>query len=488
LSEELAAIQAELIALNQQLVGVSEHRSRLMVLLTERSKEIADLTAELVRTKTDGLRHLEEAQSSARQLRRANERLAELSSAKQSLSTEQSQLHDELDALRWEVTSAREAVSTAESNHSNLEAELHRVRQEFDAVRRTLEAKTLAWEQERDQLKMTVSGLSLEIQNEHQAARILERRWVQAEPVAQVQGSTPSPNAEGVSIDYRLARSEALELELEELRDERARMSARLRELEREAGASVELEKVQQELRNLQVDRQLLERKLESAERREEERLSLQDREKELKQQVRETEALRAEVERLRSKLYKTPHAPSVLTTILRNENSCGDESALHMLYRKLAEFGEGIDAQSVVVAESAGFPVATIGNAVDGDSLAAVAGEADRLRTHAHQLLGLSEVTKLTLEDREGMFAQFRYFASDDDLMSIVTLGPQVAEKTELERIVTQIRQNLNSRRIGANTESQPAPGTRPSGTVPRLSGVQALHGISSMGKVESR
>lgn len=488
MSEDLVTIKAELAALSQQMVGVSEHRSRLMVLLTERSREIADLSTELVRVKTEGLRHLEEAQSAARQLRRANERLAELSSTKHSLSTEHSQLHDELEALRWELATARSATAKADVSQQAATAELSLLKQEVDTVRRTFEAKQGAWEQEREQLKMTVNGLSLEIQNEHQAARILERRWVMTETDAgAVRSAHPESARDGAALDYRLARTAALEEELRQLREEHATMSARLREFGRQAYFSMELEKAQQELRDLQVIRQLLERKLEDAEHRDDERQSLRDRTKELELQLRETQSLRAEVDRLRAKLYKTPLTSGTFPALLRSDSAEDSLNASRDLNHVLTEFAQRFDALSVVVADGLGFPVAATGTTVDGDGLAAIAGEADRLRLQAHQILGLSEITQLRLEDREGQLALFRYFPYEGAIMSIVTLGTDIPSKEDLNRMVGLTCQTLSTPHRNRDVE-RPRADLRSSAPVPRESTIRDLQGVTVERKTESR
>src|SRR5512133_3303784 len=95
-STELAVAKAEIEGLQQQLVAVTEHRSRIMVLLSERSGEIADLTTELGRSKAEALRHLEDAQSAARQLRRANDKLIEVAKSKQAFESDQHRIADEL--------------------------------------------------------------------------------------------------------------------------------------------------------------------------------------------------------------------------------------------------------------------------------------------------------------------------------------------------------------------------------------------------------
>jgi predicted regulator of Ras-like GTPase activity (Roadblock/LC7/MglB family) len=491
LSDELSAVKAELQALTQQMVGLEEHRSRLMVLLTERSREIADLTTELVRIKTEGLRHLEDAQSATRQLRRANEKLTELTAAKLALETEKDQLHDETAKLRWELTSTAQAAKTAEAGLETASMELTKSRQELDAARRTIEAKNGAWEQERDQLKMTVSGLSIEIQNEHQAARVLERRWVLAGPesTAKLLGkdSERTPSQDALPVDYRVARTDALEEELESLRDERGKLSARLRELEREAGAAVELEKVQQELRNLQVERQLLVRKLEDTEQREEEREALRHKLQELQQQLRETDGLRAEVDRLRAKLYKTPLTSGTFAVSPRLENLGQEPPSPGDLESELAEFAQHFDVHSAVVADGLGFPVAATGSNTDTDNLAAVAGEADRLCTQACQILGLSEVTQLTLEDRHGTIAHFRYFPVEDSIMSVVTLGTQVPLQEDLDRLVGLTRHTLTEPR-GRGVLAPYHGSARASATHPRLSAAQAVLAPVPEFKLESR
>jgi predicted regulator of Ras-like GTPase activity (Roadblock/LC7/MglB family) len=338
---------------------------------------------------------------------------------------------------------------------------------------------------------MTLCGLSLEIQNEHQAARVLERRWIMTgpkyEPDLLNKDGGKDASRDLLPVDYRLARADALEEELTNLREERGKLSARLRELERDAGATLELEKAHQELRSVQVERQLLERRLEDAAGREEEREALRQSFKDLQQQLHETNGLRAEVERLRAKLYKTPLNSGTFPVGTRADALELGLAAPRDLGSELAEFAQHFDAHSAVVADGLGFAVAAAGSSVDSDSLAAVAGEADRLSSQARQILGLAEVTQLTLEDRHGMIAHFRYFAVEDSIMSIVTLGTQVPDQPDLDRIVGLTRHTLTVPR-GRGKDTAAPVGNRPSNTVARPSGTLAITGPAANLKVETR
>jgi len=433
-----------------------------MVLLTERSREIADLTQKLTRAKTESLRHLEDAQTTARQLKRVKERVSELTQSRQALQTEFSKLGDDLENSKWLLASTRETAAEAEVKAVAANTELARLRQEFDATRRTLEAQSGSWEQEREQLRMTLAGLSLEIQNEHLAARVLERRWLLADPQRVSFSAEASHTMNGSGdpgpVDYRLAKTQALEAELESLREERAQLSARLRESERDAGAAADLERMQQDLRNLQVERKLLERKLEDMQSRDQERESLRDAVKELKSQLRETDGLRAEVERLRTKLYKAPMNSGTYPVGSHIEAIGAGLSFPRDLNSELAEFAQHADAQSAVVADGLGFPVAAFGEGHRCDGLAAVGGDADRLRTQARQILGLSEVTHLTIEDREGLVASFRYFAVDETLLNVGTLGNRAPVPEELERFVGITRRALTISQPRADCNSDSA------------------------------
>jgi uncharacterized coiled-coil DUF342 family protein/predicted regulator of Ras-like GTPase activity (Roadblock/LC7/MglB family) len=440
-----------------------------MVLLTERSREIADLSLELARTKTDGLRHLEDAQNAARQLKRVNERLAEQGQAKQALLTERSQLHDEVETLKWELSSARGIATQAEQELAAAVSEKSRLRQELDAARRTLEAREGAWEQEREQLGITVCGLALEIQSEHQAARVLERKWILSAPrceteSTQVVGSTQELGP----IDYRLTKVTALEEELHRLREERALLSAKVRELERDRGASIELVRLQQESRELLVERQLLERKLEDAQLRDQDRERLRNQVTELQQSQRNVDSLRAEIERLRAKLYNTPLNSGTFPVGSRVDAIAMGVEPSRDLASELAELAQYIDARNAVVADGLGFPVAAVGDPSDYTNLAAVAGEADRFGCLARQILGLAEVTQLTVEDRQGQIAHFRYFAVEEYVMSVGTLGTQVPRKEELDRVVGLTRHTLTVPRGYGDLPSEGQP-QRASGPSPR-------------------
>jgi predicted nucleic acid-binding Zn-ribbon protein len=441
----LESALAEIDGLNQQVLAVTEHRSRIMALLTERSREIADLTAELGRSKTDGLRHLEDAQSTARQLRRANEKLVEVTQTKLALENEFHRITDELASLRLELSATKARSTELELEHKTSQSELGRLRQEVDATRRTLEAQTNAWEQERNQLSITMAGLTLEIQSEHHAARVLERRWIQspAGPSSELQ-----PSREGTGVDLRLAHAESMQLEMVNLREERAELSAKVRGLERDAGASRELARLQQELRTAQVEKKLLERRLENAEVRDLEREELRAKVADLQQNRLDADLARAEVERLRLRLYKAPlHSGTYATHSESNHNELKARDKTD-LGAELQNLFLQAGARGVVVADQGGFVVASVGGGPDAEMLAAAAGEADRFSRQTRQLLELAEITQFTLQDRNGAIAHYRFFAIDEDVMSIAVIGPNVPDEGSLDRVVSAVIQQLTSPR----------------------------------------
>lgn len=441
---ELAAAQAEIEGLQQQLVAVTEHRSRVMVLLTERSREIADLTTELGRAKAEALRYLEDAQSATRQLRRTNEKLAEI--AQNRLSTEQVQhrLADELESTRLELTATKTRANDLEKELRSTQSELAKLHQEVDAAKRTLEAQAGAWEQERQQLAMTVTGLTLEIQSEHQAARVLEKRWV----LAPVHSATKlNRSTETGAVDLRVARAEAVEAELNQLHQERAQLSARLRDLERDAGASRELSRLQQELRSALVEKNLLERRLEDSEARDREREELRAKITDLQQNRLDADLARAEVERLRLRLYKAPLSSGAYA--MRPESYLGDLQPLNGdLDGELQNLAIHSLARSAVVADDRGFAIASLNGTDESDVVAALAGEAERFSKQARQFLGLSEITQFTLQDRNGTVAHYRFFAIGEDVMSVAVIGSTVPDEGLIDRVISAMIQQLTDPR----------------------------------------
>jgi len=439
-SPELAAAIAELEGLQQQLVAITEHRSRVMVLLTDRSREIADLTTELGRAKAEALRHLEDAQSATRQLRRTNEKLVDVAQSKQQLEGEAHRATDALESMRHELSATKVRSIELERDLKATQGELARIRQEVDASKRTLEARSGSWDQEREQLAMTLAGLTLEIQSEHQAARLLERQWIRTP--ARGHTELPGPSV-GTNVDLRLAHVESVQLELTQLREERASLSAKVRELEREAGASRELSRLQQELRSALVDKSMLERRLEDAVQRDREREELQARIVELQQNRLEAEVARAEVERLRQRLYKAPLNSGTYAT--KQDSYLGELGrAEDDVEATLQDLAFQTDARGAVVADHRGLTVASLGDSHDSELLAAVAGEAERFSRQARQLLELAEITQFSLHDRNGRVAHYRFFAIDDDVMSVAVIGSAVPEETALDRVVAAVIQRL--------------------------------------------
>jgi predicted regulator of Ras-like GTPase activity (Roadblock/LC7/MglB family)/chorismate mutase len=368
----------------------------------------------------------------------------------QTSQAECSKLHDELETLRWEVAAARGHSSDATLERRQYATEVNKLRYELDETKRKLEANLSAWDQEREQFRLTMSGLSLELRNEHHAARVLERRWVVGNPSAPAISTRVHGGSSGelLPINYEVIRNEGMVQELAQLREERAQLSARVRELEREAGAAHELEKLRQDIRAMHVERQLLERRLADAESRTLEHETLERQFEELQLQLREMDALKAETDRLRARLYNTPTSSGTFPIGSRVTAIAAGIIPSTDLVSELEDLAHYFEARSAVVADGLGFPVATVGSNADCEHLAAVAGEADRLASHAKQILGLTEVTQLTLEDRQGTIAHFRYFAIDDNIMSVGTLGTLVPQREELDRVVALTKQTLTTPR----------------------------------------
>lgn len=291
---------------------------------------------------------------------------------------------------------------------------------------------------------MTVSGLSIEIQSEHQAARLLERKWI-ASPFEALPAA--STNADGSVVDLRIVRAEALENEVNQLREERASLSAKVRELEREAGAARELEHLKQELRNALVEKNLLERRLEDADTRDREREELYAKIAELQGNRLDADLARAEVERLRLRLYKAPlHSGAYAVHSESYHKELGAE--VNDLETELQNVALQAEARSAVVADQRGFVVASLGSTHDSEMLAAMAGQAERFSSQARELLQLAEVTQFTMQDRNGVVTYYRFFALDEEIMTVAIVGNATPDEVNLDRIVTATLQRLTDPR----------------------------------------
>lgn len=444
--------ELQVARLNELLISVSEHRNRLAVTLGDVEKRVSALSKEFEQARSDARLAAEEGENANRQLRRTNERLAELARQKQLLEAGEIRLSETVSTLENELSVARSQFESCKEELCRLQTLHAVVTEERDALRTVVRESERVSQVEREQWETTVVGLRLEIESVHEAARALERQRYDRDGVAPIPlASAPSedPDAREPSVELRLAHATSSLDELKRLREERTGLFARVRELERDAGALLEKNRLAQELRNVQLQKAQLERHLAETGEIVGERDALRRQVAELLDRVREAEVLRVDVQRLRARLYKAPVAASSGTYPTGGGGVFSDVAETRgSVEQELLGLAKEADARSAVVADGLGFAVAITGEPSTAERLAAMAGVVGRAGEQARSLLDFAEVVEVTVRDRDGLTLHYRFFAMGEDVMALGILADTVPDQVPMDRVVSATLRCLNEPR----------------------------------------
>jgi predicted regulator of Ras-like GTPase activity (Roadblock/LC7/MglB family) len=444
----MGEIELQVAQLNELLVGVSEHRSRLAVTLADVEKRVSALTKELEQVRSQSRLATEESENATRQLRRTNEKLTELARQKQLLEAEEIRLSETVSTLQNELSTARGQLESQRSELAKLQAQQSAVSEERDALKTVIQEHDRVAEVEREQWETTVVGLRMEVESVHEAARVLGRQRYPV--VSQRHSGAPDGDSDKreQSVELRLAHATSSMEELERLREERTGLFARVRELERDAGALLENNRLAQELRNTQLQKTQIERRLAESVEEIKERDALRCQVAELMERVREGELLRVDVQRLRARLYKAPVAASSGIYPAGSGVFSDTPEPRGSVEQELLGLAKEADARSAVVADGLGFAVAAAGEPGTVERLAAMAGVVGRVGEQARSLLDFSEVVEVTVRDRDGRILHYRFFAMGDDVMALGILGDSVPDQIPMDRVVSATLRSLHEPR----------------------------------------
>ncbi len=420
----------------------AEGHEALLVQLTARERELVDLGTRL--GKSESARH--RAEQECEELRRRLELIAQgvpMARPPRLVPTEGPGYRRSLARL--------DAPDPLASDEEPLKNRLLRAERDADALRRTLLAKQEEWHRDAQQTQVTLQGLSLEIQNNHQAARELSLQLVQtrAELLAARARTPAEPGSSGTS-GVSLFQVDSLVSQVAELREEERLLKQKLAELTELAGAAQALEQAHRELRDLRLQNGLLKEQQADATERDLESDQMRRRIWELEREQKERQTLVLELAELRAKLYSAPRwtsndqRPESSTAPSRGQ---GDRNVSQELERLLRD----ADAQAAVISDEMGFPVVAAGDDAVVERLSALGGEVHRLCEQAQNLLSLSEVTRVILGDRHGLVAYFRFFLGAEGPLSVGTLGKNIPPPSAVEDAVA-VAQRLFS---GARTLS---------------------------------
>ncbi len=388
-----------------------------------------------------------ESESLLRQLRRSNEKLIELGREKKSLEASELRLTETVERLSAECEQARVAARLDQKEAARHRAACRRLTDERDQLAKEVADHALGLAEEREQWETTVVGLKLEIESVHEAARALERQWRLRSDEGHIGAKVASG---GLSSDgpsnQRVAQAEAVLGEVEALRAERPALFAKIRELEREKGASAENARLLVEIKSLQLDKSQLLRHLEETSGLVDELDRLRTRVRDLERVEAEKEVLARDLQRTRARLYK---APTNSGTFAVEEPCSGAPTERGGVEWALGELVEEVMARGAVVADALGFPVVASGEPELVEQLAAMTGMVARVGEQAQSLLDCAEIVEVTVRDRDGLIVHTRFFPVEEEVMAVGVMAAVLPEPASVERVVYSTVRGLTEPRV---------------------------------------
>jgi hypothetical protein len=361
----------------------------------------------------------------------------------------------------------RAKLTAAAAERAQLAEELGRAQVERKAgeeARETLSLRVLAAEEVAEQRRVEAVAAVESLRSAEARLKDYERMAQENSELREQQAQTEreakqlaSREEETKDVKVELAAAQAKLAELERIVDENRRLRDEAAELRAHQEASGELEKLQAAHKQVRLDAELMARRLQ-------ELLHDQAELAPLRAQAAETAALAAEVEYLRrrekdleaqlyaSGSYSSRELPAVSGELPVVAPSSDLETNLSALV------GEG-GPRTAVLADVQGFLIASAGESVAEDGLAAFAAVASDLVARARALLPLADVNSVRVTDANRMVLDCHLFASAGESLGVATLGPGEAKAEDTKRAIAGLSAIVGGADGGKGED--PEPGT---------------------------
>jgi hypothetical protein len=365
----------------------------------------------------------------------AHERLEkELQAARRQLLFQKEQT-EELDRLRELLQRARDEQRTsleAERRLLTTEAELEAVRKELLAATRRLEevsgGREGATPQRHDSLRAKALGEELDV--ERAAARELRGR---------------------------LQLAEGQLLDLERLRGDNRALREEASELRQHQEASLLLEQLQSDHRKLRLEWELATRRVEELSAEREELTTLRGDAEQQKQLGQEVQELRRREHVLEAQIYGLGQTPETQTSnVLAPTVSVGTRAAeIETAMASLVAGGQ----RTVVLADRQGFAVASGGESLSQDGLAAFSALVGDVARRAGTLLPLGTVEWVRVIDKNHTQLSCRLFEWGSESFTLSTLGQSAVDPETVDQVMSQVATRITTDE-SHGSEEEPAPG----------------------------
>ena len=399
------------------LAEAEQHRSQKQE-AEDRLKRLLDAAASRDKLKVE----LDRLQQENNSLQAQQEELGGAAQELMAANTARDELQQKAGELAEEVTALRRDVEQRQRELESMEEELVKARAEAASRAEALEAATAELERARAELE------ELRIKVELLEGRTVELESLRSESVELRQRHQEARDASeelsGVRAELKEARikvelSEGRVSELEELREENRRLREDAADIEELRLQRAELQKLQADHKQLKLEAEVMARRLEGQDQVSSESMELRRRVEELSQQAGQAEQLQQQVQELEAQLFAEGRQPKE-TRPHQVIQERGEGSLTADIEGALSSLLEFEQVRTVVVADSMGLPVAGVGGKAHQEGLAAFSGQAEELALKSRDILPMSSIRKVMLQDKNELIFSCRLFSCGPELLTL--------------------------------------------------------------------
>lgn len=249
----------------------------------------------------------------------------------------------------------------------------------------------------------------------------------------------------------QLAAAQAKLVELARVLDENRRLRDEVAELRTHERASDELERERAAHKQVRLDAELMARRLQDLVRERTELESLRARAADADALASEVEYLRGREKDLEAQIYANGSYSSREMRALSGEIPM--VTPISDLETNLALLVGHGSARTAVLADGQGFLIASAGESVAEEGLAAFAAVASEMVGRARMLLPLADIRSIRVLDANDMVLTCHLFDSSGEPMGVATLGPAEAPADNTARAIAGVAAVVAPRDAGDET-----------------------------------
>jgi chromosome segregation ATPase len=393
-----------------------------------------------IKVLTTSLRQAEEEQRAAASLHAQDEAAslqkheAMLAEHEAKVSALQATWEAKQEALLADVQGLTEALSRCKAACDELEAQNRDLQTKHRVVNEALSAMDASAAAARDQWREAQARLA-ELDQLRQENATLREEKVHAEASTR-ELATREDDARDARV--QLAAAQAKLSDLERLLQENRTLRDEVADLRLHGEASVELERVPAEHKRLRLDAELMARRLQELLQDQTELADLRTRFHDLQSLGEEVAYLRRREKDLEAQLYASGSAspddqPAVAGMPALHSVGTDMEASL----RALVQPG---GARSAVLADTQGFLIASAGEPMPQEGMAAFAAIASEMVARTRILLPLADVDSVRVRDTNRIVLSCRLFETGGQGLGVATLGPGEPSVPDADRAVNEL------------------------------------------------